>query len=288
MISLGLKLAVSTALKPITVISPEAAYIAALTAAGASVTAPQQAAISTFMSGEIAAGRWDGIKRLYFPVWGSAAANAICMKSLTSSTFYGGVTHGAGYIQGDEITGYVNTNTTPSSIGLTKDSYYAGCLCIQRQGSDHVDFGLTGFTGGAPFGNFYFINDFYFNESTEEYYFNNGLMQISDQNVFHYSPISTLCSVSGTTSSRFIKDRNSSGVTTRSTTVTTNTRELNDISLYLMNANQGNAPTSWGWSSSKYGAFFFGTALSDSQDTAYTLALKTLWETCTGLTLPTI
>jgi len=34
------------------------------------------------------------------------------------------------------------------------------------------------------------------------------------------------------------------------------------------------------------GAFSTSTELSSAQDAAYTTALKTLWETCTGLTLP--
>ena len=260
---------------------PAAAYIAAITAAGATVTAPKQAAISTFISGEIAAGRWDSIKRLYLPIWESAAPNAICMKSLTSSTFVGGVTHGAGYIQGDGSTGYANTNTTPSSIGLTKDSYYAGCLCIERQQSDHYDFGTAGVSGT----DFYSFNDFYFNESTEEYYFNSNLTRVSENFMAYYSSMSTLYSVSGTTSSRFIKDRTSSGVTTRATSNVTNTTELLNFELSLTTVSVSGGVSSLK-NNSKYGAFFFGTALSDAQDTAYTLALKTLWESTTGLTLP--
>ena len=53
--------------------------------AGATMSVPQQAAVSTFMADEIAAVRWDKIKRLYFPVWQLASANAICMKILVEN-----------------------------------------------------------------------------------------------------------------------------------------------------------------------------------------------------------
>jgi hypothetical protein len=247
-----------------------------------SLTVAKINAIDTFIRGEKTAGRWDGIKRLYFPVWGLEAANAICMKSLTSCTFVGGMTPGAGYIQGDGVTGYANTNTTPSSIGLTKDSYYAGYLCIERQQDGHFDFGVG---GGGVSGDFHTVNQFSYNEDTEETRFFRTIMRVAGKFLEHSVPISTLYSVSGTTSSGFIKDRTSSGVTTRATSNATSTLDLADVNLCLTTTNSafGISPLK---NNSKYGAFFFGTALSDAQDTAYTLALKNLWETVTGLTLP--
>jgi hypothetical protein len=100
-------------------LDPAASYIAALTAAGATATAPQQSAISTFISGEIAAGRWDSIKRLYLPIWGSAAPNALCMKSLTSGTFVGGVTPSSGYVNTDGTTGHFLSDVSVGGAGCT-------------------------------------------------------------------------------------------------------------------------------------------------------------------------
>jgi hypothetical protein len=39
-------------------------------------------------------------------------------------------------------------------------------------------------------------------------------------------------------------------------------------------------------STTEFGAFMFGTGITSAQDALCTAALKTLWETCTGLTLP--
>ena len=260
---------------------PAAAYIAAITSAGATVTAPKQAAISTFISGEIAAGRWDSIKRLYLPIWESAAPNAICMKSLTSSTFIGGVTHGAGYIQGNGTTGYANTNTTLASVNVTKDSYYAGYLRIEAGALSEYSFGVT--ESGLKALNV--LDTYFFNEETEQNYFAYATARVSNNALAHSDPPSTLFTIGGTTSSRFLKNRTSSGVTTRATSSATNTQELATAEFCLMTINSPTGVSS-ARSNSKFGAFFFGTALTDAQDTAYTLALKTLWESTTGLTLP--
>ena len=71
------------------------AYISAIRTAGASVTAAQRDYINDFIRAEKIAARWDSIKRLYLPICGVAAANAICLRSLTSGTFVGSVTHTA-------------------------------------------------------------------------------------------------------------------------------------------------------------------------------------------------
>jgi hypothetical protein len=246
-----------------------------------SMTLTKINALDTFIKGEKTAGRWNGHKRLYFPVWGLAAANAICMKSLTSSTFVGGVTHGAGYIQGNGSTGYANTNTTLASVNVTKDSYYAGYLRIEAGGGSEFSFGVS--EGGVKA--LQSADQYLFNEETEQNYFVQTVARVSNNFLNHSDPPSTLLTIGGTTSSRFLKNRTSSGVTTRATSSATNTQELATAEFCLMTINTPTGVSSVR-SNSKFGAFFFGTALTDAEDTAYTLALKTLWETTTGLTLP--
>ena len=247
-------------------VSPEAAYIAALTAAGATVTAPQQAAISTFMSGEIAAGRWDGIKRLYFPVWGLAAANAICMKSLTTGTWTGGaVTHAAGYVVSTRLGGYMNTNTNFPALGITKDSYHFAVVYKTSP------FGGDNYTD-ASFGS----SNTYF--GVEEA---NPIPVLGGEGLYaDYAPLKVF-SLGGNASSQYFKNRDPEGVTNLlpESEVISNAFDASNIYFLRFNGHDKS-------SESQTGLLSLGTALTTEQDTAYTLALKTLWETVTGLTLP--
>jgi hypothetical protein len=85
-------------------------YIDAVVTAGATVSATQKKAINTFVKTGKSDGWYSSIKRMYLPIWASAAPNAIDMIGRTSGTFNGTVTHGAGYVQGDGSTGYFNTH----------------------------------------------------------------------------------------------------------------------------------------------------------------------------------
>ena len=261
-------------------IDPDVAgYINAISATGATVTATQQSAINAFITTGKTEGWYSLIKRFYLPIWQVAGANAICMVSLTNLTFNGGITHGAGFIQGDGYSGYVDTNTTPSSIGLTKDSYYCGFLRIFNSESDAFDFGIN-FGAGI----FLYQSDWHYDSDLEQNFYYGEYMRIVGNTFINYQSPVTLLSIGGTTSSRFLKDRTSSGVVTKATDSKTNITEITNANLYLMAANFNNIPVVR--TNSRYGAFFFGTAMSDAQDTAFTLALKNLWETTTGLTIP--
>jgi hypothetical protein len=263
-LGLGLGLALSSGIRRL---DPEAAYVAALTAAGATVTAPQQAAISTFMSGEIAAGRWDGIKRLYFPVWGLAAANAICMKSLATGTWTGGtVTHAAGYVQSTRTGGYMNTNTNFPALGITKDSFHFAVVYKTSPfgGDNYIDvsFGSSNTFFGVEDGNVSPILG--------------GVQQLYAD----YAPLKVF-SLGGNASSQYLKNRNPEGVTNllAQSEVISNAFDASNIYFLRFNGHDKS-------SESQTGLLSLGTTLTTEQDTAYTLALKTLWETVTGLTLP--
>lgn len=244
------------------------AYIVSLLAAGATLDTPQQNAINTFVSGEKTAGRWDGIKRFYFPVWGVAAANAVCMKSLTTGTWTGGtVNHAAGYVQSSIDGGYMNTNTTFPALGITKDSYHFAVVY------------KTSPTGGDNYSDISFGTANVFSGFTE------GLHTIVLGGEY-FNPIENLyqlLSIGGNASSRYVKDRSASGVIT----VETNNQVINDNfdsrDIWFLRANTSGVTYP---SSAQTGLLSLGTTLTTEQDTAYTLALKTLWETCTGLTLP--
>jgi len=257
MISLGLKLALSTFSKPTTA-GPEAAYVAALTAAGATVTAPQQAAISTFMSGEIAAGRWDGIKRFYFPVWGVEAANAVCMKSLTSCTFNGAFTHPAGYIEG----GYgknITLGTTLAELGLSVNSHYFAGLLKTPPGQYstllHSDISIR------------------FGE--EQIRVDVGGLRVVDDGSVNLDYLFGVISYGGQTTlaSRYCKLRKANGVTSLTVEGGTVTGSLGTTPIIFLSGSSTNSGF-WG---GQVGALVLGTYMTEANDLAYTLNLQNLY-----------
>jgi hypothetical protein len=256
MISLGLKLALSTVSKPTTA-DPVAAYIAALTAAGASVTAPQGAAVSSFISGEIAAGRWDGIKRLYFPVWGLEAANEICMKSLTSCTFNGAFTHASGYIQGGPNK-YISLGTTLAGLGLSAGShYFAGLFKTAIQDNYRTilnsDLVIT-----------YGEEDLRVSAVGQSFVDGNSFSPSDMFGVISYGAQTTLAS-------RYCRLRKASGVTIAAVQGGTFTGSLGSTNIIFL----GNPFTnSW---TGQVGALVLGTYMSAADDLAYTLNLQNLY-----------
>ena len=243
--------------------APEAAYVAALTAAGATVIAPQQAAISSFMSGEIAAGRWDGIKRFYFPVWGLAAANAICMKSLATGTWTGGaVTHAAGYVVSSLAGGYMDTNTTLGSLGINTSSYhFAVILKTSPYGGDNY--------GDCSYG----ISNMYpeADDGSDNYYMPRSPSGNVEIGTVYKAGVFT---VGGNQSSRYFKNRDSSALVTILDNLLF-TENFTNHNVFFMRANgAGRGPQS---SSTQTAAFSIATALTDAQDTAYTLNLQNLY-----------
>ena len=245
---------------------PEAAYIAALTAAGATVTAPQRAAISTFMSGEIAAGRWDKMKRLYFPVWGSPAANAICMKSLTSCTFNGAFTHASGYIQGG-TNKYISLGTTLDGLGISPGSHYFAGLFKTAISSNNKAM---------------LFSDLLISYGEEDLRVTVGAQSFVDGNSFSPSDMFGVISYGAQTTlaSRYCRLRKASGVTIAAVQGGTLTGSFEVTNITFL----GTTTSSY-WDG-QCAALTLGTYMSAADDTAYTAALETLWETCTGLTLP--
>jgi hypothetical protein len=247
------------------VAGPEAAYIADITAKGATVTAPQRAAISTFMSDAIAAGRWDGIKRFYFPVWGVAAANAVCMKSLTSGTFSGAMTHGAGFIT--STGGILLTSTNLPALGITVESHHLSVLS-KLGGSRDYSYAVSS-SANVTLGK---IDSDYKGE-TKSSQITAGEPIPNPTGVFSYG---------GTRTSRFLKRRLTAGVSTLGTSTASVSGDFSNIAVNLMRSTSGFT----NYCDDHVGVLSLGTALSDAEDTTYTASLKTLWETVTGLTLP--
>jgi len=259
-----------------TVIDPDAAaYIAAVVAAGGTVSGTQRSAINNFISAEKIASRWDLVKRLYLPIWGVAAANAICLRSLTSGTFVGGVTHGAGFVLSDTTTGYMNTNVGLTTLGLSLSSYhFAGLYKASSAKSNSFLFGAQ---SGSN------VNRIFINGTTCTADLSSVTLGRASGTVASGDRLG-IFTFSGAASSRFLKQRKTSGVTTLGSTTTTITAQPNNLNVaFLANNSSGVAGLFCG---EEIGAFSIGLELTDAQDTAYSLALKNLWEGATGLTLP--
>ena len=248
---------------------PAAAYIAAITATGATVTPTQRSAINTFITTGETEGWYALLKRFYLPIWQVAGANAICLKSLTSGTFVGDVTHTVGGAYSG-YTGYMNTNVNILGLGIAS-SYHYSVLFVNNIGEGY----------DAPFGT---VQDVYFFSDD-----GNFACQIEDvtidMRVFAESSGFGITTLGGNQFDRYVKNRTTSGVAT-----ITDTQDFELLSypsnnnIFFLARNAGsNSPNAT--YNNTLGAFGIASELTNSQDTAYTLALKTLWETTTGLTL---
>jgi hypothetical protein len=246
-------------------------YLAQIQAAGVTVTSIQRSAIDAFIVAEKAAARWDSHKRIYLPIWGSAAANAVCMRSLTSGTFVNSPTHGAGFVQGNGSTSYFNTNATVGDFGWTDATCLLGVLISENSTADATLGGfadashraiLTRFNGNL--GGNHPVSGIFLNAGTP----------------------TGICAISATnTAMRRLHRRATSGFTTPAEVATTAVATLTTTrAVSFMARNTAGAIS--GHSNAKFGAFFGGLGLSTADVSAFTANLKTLWESCTGLTLP--
>lgn len=238
------------------------AYIAAVTTAGGTVSDAQRAAINDFYRAGKGAGWYSSLKRLYLPIWAAAAPNAICMKSLTSGTFNGTVTHGAGFITSGG--GILTTNTNLPALGITVESHYLFGLSASSL-DDDFNLLISAFPNGVSLGR----GDAELSART-----------INRQNT-DSSSFEGIISYGGSRTSRYLKKRLSAGVLTLGTDTSSVTGNFGTTIINLMGGGIGSSIFT-----GQAGIIGLGTALTDAEDTAFTAALKTLWETTTGLTLP--
>jgi hypothetical protein len=247
------------------------AYISALTATGITVSESRNNAITTFIGSEKAAGRWDKHKRIYLPVWQLAAANAICMKSLTSGTFSGSITHEAkGVKVNNNSNGNMNTNTNLGALGITNTSYHFAMLLPEGPEENYsIPFSVNDFSTNSIFT---FWNDGFSSLRIME-------RALSDGSFLTNLPSIITIGNDSVAGNIYFKEHtsDSTGIGTIAGSVAT---ALSSANLFILGLSNGSAGMN-----SPIGAFSTSTELSSAQDVAYVAALKTLWEACTGLTL---
>jgi hypothetical protein len=255
-------------------LDPDAkAYIAAVETAGATVSGGQKKAIDTFVKTGKSDGWYSSLKRLYLPIWASAAPNAIDMIGLGSGTFNGTVTHGAGFVQGDGSTGYFDFGVSPSTLAMSTDSllavylnYENGTAVFKRFIDAHNSGSQTMSTSQNPPTTITLDAG---NNSTAR------LIATSD-----LTGIILNSRASGTT---FIQRRITSGSSTIATATVASAGSMPTNPIYALARLQGGYTAG---NNNKVGAYGVGLGLSSGNGENYSLALKNLWEGTTGLTLP--
>lgn len=259
--------------------SDAAAYIALIEGDGTTLSGAQKTAIDTFYVTGKDEGWYSEVARLYLPIWQRASSNARCLVSGTSGTFSGSVTHASGYIQSSTYSGYFDTGNSSVAKGLTSSVGGYGFLQVAPDSS----------SGKSPMGGIDF-SDF-------TNFLGLGAAQAASSLAFYYGVIfasgvtaTTItgsriysCWLSG--GSLFLDDRTSSGFNNLASTTASGSgpKPVNDFilgeNLYMGSDTPNNL---YG---GQLGAAFYHKWTDSSYNEKFTLALKNLWETCTGLSL---
>lgn len=255
------------------------AYIAAVTATGTSVSATQKNAINKFYKTAKTGGYYTSLKRLYLPIWASASANAIDLIGLTSGTFVGGVTHNAGFVQGNGTTGYFNMNTTYPANSLTLSD--ASMFFIAKTVS-LINFKAPMGAGTTNPGDFY--NQGSGTQIVTRWCSNTNALTGN-------SSALGIISFSRKSGTRNIWKRVTSGRSNIGTATNANAGTSVPVSsvFAFANNNTDSAPPAASPSNphpGEFGGYGFGLGLTDAQDANFSFDLKDLWEGTTGLTLP--
>jgi len=256
-------------------LDPDAnAYINAIVAAGATVTSTQRNAINDFYKSAKNGGFYTPIQRFYLPIWGVAAPNAIDLITRASGTFVGGVTHGSGFVQGNGTTGYFNFGVSPQGVGMVAGSGSTFMLVNAAQNTFNAPIQCAppsnrgnGFSRGSATTSAYLAG----RNSTATATDNTGT------GIFIESETAI--------NSRYFRRRSSSGATSLATDTTTPTGVYASYNINAM-CGQSSVGARYGFSTAQLGGYGVGLAMTTTQADAFTAAYKTLWETCTGLTLP--
>jgi hypothetical protein len=252
-------------------------FINAVVSTGATVTGAQITAINSFYVTAKSQGYYSSIKRLYLPIWGVAAANAIDMISLTSGTFFGGVTHGSGYIQGNGSTGYFDTGTssTPPLLGMNNSN---AALMVLMTNASGTSIPIGSRTPSISANNRFQINTFGLTQSAMPTNTSGGVnMPDSDLDGIFIAGLTA-------TNSRYLHRRRTAGVTLV-TSSTNDTETLSTDRPFILARNSGGTADLFN-SAIRVGVAGFGTAIQQDDAANLSTNIKSLWETCTGLTLP--
>lgn len=232
--------------------------------------------ISDFIKAEKAASRWTLHKRIYLPIYANAEASAIDMVGRNVGTFTAsGVTHAAGYVNGNGSTGYFDSGIGLPAVGGSNASGSIWQIIPQRvlaiarfEGVNGP--GLERVSIGANSSD---LNQFILPSNSSSLTI--GASETS-AGILIGSTIST--------SSRFGKFRKAGAFTTvTNTTLDTTVIPSGDLFFLARNNNNlgiNNAHVE------RRGGYGFGLGLTQAQAEGFAANLETLYEGLTGITLP--
>jgi len=261
------------------------AYIAAVRATGVSVSATQVTAINNFYKNCKSDGYYTSLKRFFLPIWSNASANAIDLIGLTSGTFVGGVTHSSGFVRFNGTTGYFRDNATVIAHGMTASTAHAMALVYNNPAT------------AADFARFYGAYDTV--DATKEITaFSVTSASQSQSRIYGVIAAVNVNSVAVSLQEGILLANRSSTTDHRYKISKTAGFFIDGQIANLSSSTPPAAKMAWATRNSNldvpntfypadYGAMSVGISIGNNALlNTYISRVKTLWETCTGLTLP--
>jgi hypothetical protein len=257
-------------------IDPDAkAYINTIVSAGATVTSTQRNAINNFYKIGKTEGWYSLLKRLYLPIWAIASPNAIDMVSRISGTFAGGITHSSGFATGNGTTGYFDYNTTAAAQGLSAST---GSLFWLSYTGGTAGTQLGGYNGSGT-GTRAVLSANATSASSEM-----TSLATSVSPFFTGANLGIVLSTRTSTTSHKVFQRRAAFAQVGITNTTAETSASASVNQNAWARGQSGSRTSF--SNAGLGAHGLGLGMTDTQASNFTLALRNLWTTLTGLSLP--
>jgi len=258
-----------------------AAYITLLRNGGTSVSSTQSSAIDAFFIAGKDEGWYSELVRLYLPIWDEAAPNAICLVSGTSGTFNGAITHSAGYA----MSGGATSDSFDTGYQLLDDlTIEDGCLMGLAYDDDLI--GPPSGERAIPGTNQTLIGSGATNATSIRVASGNSSVtpKIAWMGALTGGNVGThgvmLSNRLGGTTTLAVRDGSTLYESASTVSLTGTYSDYNIRGFGAGQASNVTQPTT-----AKAGAFGISGGLDDTQRSDYTLAVKTLWETCTGLSL---
>ena len=256
-------------------------YLSQIKATGQTVTPVQESAIDAFFVKQRASGRYDMIGQMNLPIWGTAAANAICMKSQTVGVFINSPIHGAGWVEGTGPSYFdPGAARTLAALGIATANSSIWMLQLNSPAETSVILGCYDSTPPAQ----------------TRFQLSNTAASGTGTITMHNPALGSSLNAGDTirsgifvgsnpsTSLRFISRRTAAGVSYWQNAVVDTTPLPNTRPFVFRRSNMGVPDISsvtrlgfWGWGR---------RILTQAEAEDFSLDLKTLWETCTGQTIP--
>ncbi len=259
------------------------AYIALLEGDGVSLTSEQKTAIEAFYTTGKADGWYLKLKRFYLPIWGAAAPNARCLVSGTSGTFQGEFAYATGYAHPTAASSANRFNTGFKLL----DELTIEDACLMALAYDDVPprdrainaSNKTIIGSGSFTSNSVRINTT--NSALKPQAVFPGVYESTLPTFGSHGVLLSTRRDGGTTLSRRTSSAFDDDTTTGALTGTFN----NNFPIVGFGSASSSTGAGGQATNSKAGAFGISASLDATDRAAYTLAVKNLWETCSGLTL---